>query len=89
MNPEHKKFLNECACMAKRFNLLYAADTGLCSVDSRNGKAAVMLADNHFLRYFGDSFEVVDRKDSQFPWELVHMENGVQFFCITEKNPKE
>ena len=89
MNPEHKKFLDECASLAKRFNRLYEADAGLCSVDRINGKAAVLLLEDHFLRYFGDSFEVVDRKDSQFPWKLVHMKNGVQFFCITDKNPKE
>ena len=75
--------------MAKRFNRLYEADAGLCSVDSRNGKAVVMLLDDDFLRYFGDSFEAEDRHDEDFPWKLVHRENGVIFFCITDKNIKE
>lgn len=48
-----------------------------------------MLLDDDFLRYFGDSFEVVDRHDEDFPWKLVHRENGVIFFCITDKNIKE
>lgn len=89
MNPKHKKFLDECASLAKRFNRLYEADAGLCSVDSRDGKAVVMLLDDDFLRYFGDSFEAEDRHDEDFPWKLVHRENGVIFFCITDKNIKE
>ena len=89
MNPEHEKFLKECACLAKRFNRLYEADAGLCSVDSNNGEARVMLLDDDFLRYFGDSFEAEDRHDEDFPWKLVHRENGVIFFCITDKNIKE
>ena len=88
MTPENKKFLNECACLAKRFNRLYEAYAGLCSVDSNNGEARVMLMDDDFLRYFGDSFEVVDRHDEEYPWKLVHIENGVQFYCLSAKNPK-
>lgn len=89
MTPENKKFVNECAKLAKRFSALYEQDTGLCSIDSAIDIPTVQMTDNHFLNYFGDSFEVVDRKSSQFPWKLVHMENGVQFFCITDRNPKE
>ena len=89
MNPEQEKFLNECADLAKRFKQLYEADAGLCSIDSDIGDARVMLLDDDFLRYFGDSFEVEDRHDEEYPWKLVHRENGVVFFCITDKNIKE
>ena len=47
-----------------------------------------MLLDDDFLRYFGDSFEVEDRHDEEYPWKLVHRENGVSFFCITDRNIK-
>ena len=88
MNPEQEKFLNECADLAKRFKQLYEADAGLCSIDSDIGDARVMLMDDDFLRYFGDSFEVLDRHDKEYPWKLVHRENGVSFFCITDRNIK-
>ena len=88
MNPEQKKFLNECADLAKRFNRLYEAGAGLCSIDSDIGDARVMLMEDDFLRYFGDSFEVKDRHDKEYPWKLVHRENGVSFFCITDRNIK-
>ena len=88
MNPEQEKFLNECADLAKRFNRLYEADAGLCFVDSCFGEARVMLTDDDFLCYFGDSFEVEDRHDEDYPWKLVHRENGVSFFCITDRNIK-
>ena len=88
MNPEQEKFLNECADLAKRFNRLYEAGAGLCFVDSCFGEARVMLTDDDFLCYFGDSFEVEDRHDEAYPWKLVHRENGVSFFCITDRNIK-
>ena len=88
MNPEQKKFLNECADLAKRFNRLYEADDGHCSVDSYFGEARVMLMEDDFLCYFGDSFEVENRHDEEYPWKLVHRENGVSFFCITDRNIK-
>ena len=88
MNPEQKKFLNEWADLAKRFKQLYEADAGLCFVDSCFGEARVMLTDDDFLCYFGDSFEVEDRHDEEYPCKLVHRENGVSFFCITDRNIK-
>ena len=88
MTPESKKFVEECADLAKRYSALYEELSGLVSIDSIEGPS-VHLMDDYFLDCFGDSFKAVSRKDSQFPWKLVHMENGVQFFCITDRNPKE
>ena len=93
MTPENKNLVNECADLAKRFTALYEGCVGLVSIDSIVERPsvhlpAVHLTSDYFLNCFGDSFEAVDRKDSQFPWKLVHMENGVQFFCITDRNPK-
>ena len=88
MTPESKKFVEECADLAKRYSALYEELSGLVSIDSIEGPS-VHLMDGYFLDCFGDSFNAVSRKDSQFPWKLVHMENGVQFFCITDRNPKE
>ena len=89
MTPESKKFVKECAGLAKRFSALYEECAGLVSIDSRVEGPSVHLIADYFLNCFGDSFEAVDRKDNQLPWKLVHMENGVQFFCITDRNPKE
>ena len=88
MNEESKKFIDECADLAKRYSALYEELSGLVSVGSEECPS-VHLMDDCFLNCFGDSFEAVKRKDSQFPWKLVHMENGVKFFCISSENPKE
>lgn len=88
MTPENQKFVKECAVLAKHVSTLYENDSGLVSIDPTFGIPSVHLMEDRFLNFFGDSFEVVDRKGSQFPWRLVHTENGVIFFCITERNPK-
>lgn len=86
MTPEIKNFLKECADIAKRFSALYESDLGLCSIDSTGEGPRVHLMEDRFLSFF-DSFEVVDRYDSEFPWKLIHVENGVTFFCLAERNP--
>ena len=88
MTPENKNFVEECADLAKRYSALYEELSGFVSIDPIEGPS-VHLMDDRFLNCFGDSFEVVERKDNKFPWKLVHVENGVEFFCISDKNPKE
>ena len=89
MITKSEGFVKDCSWIAKIFSILYQSGMGLCGIDCKDGTPCVQLLYGGFMQLFGDSYEVVDRHDEEYPWKMVHRENGVIFFCITGKNIKE
>lgn len=72
-----EELLQEFISLREKFMPLYS-ETGLISIESSGG---IHLKDADFLDTFQD-YEVINRKDANYPTELYTTYNGVRFFCI-------
>jgi hypothetical protein len=79
-NKIQAETLLEAIDIRKRFFEIYNT-TGVISIDSSFG---IHLTKEHFLDTFSE-YEVRDRCDSRFVFELTADFNGEKFFCITHR----
>ncbi|MDO9527759.1 MAG: hypothetical protein Q7J27_01220 [Syntrophales bacterium] len=79
---EKNEFIEKCFLLEKDFRILYA--DGVIAVH----EGEIQIDGESFLNRFS-KWEVRERSDDMFPWELFCISGGIKFFAVVNKKPED